>query len=138
MAFLAKKRAVVILTLAVSGVLARSADSDVSAYVPEQAPRTCVLAGKAQAFKAYCLSGDGAKSFAKIKAYFDKDYASLPFPAEPLTYGDPDPKNRDSDKADKWRAAQDVCGVISGVAEAGALIGNVTGEEKYFNKAKEF
>jgi len=65
-------------------------------------------------------------------------YLSFPFPDEPLTYGDPDPKNRDSDKADKWRNVQDVCGRVSGVAEAATLIWVVTGQEKYLTKAKEF
>ncbi len=97
-----------------------------------------VIAEKQQAFRTYCTSGEGAKAFAKIKADFDKDYLALPFPDEPLTYGDPEPKKRDSAKADKWRATQDTCGRVSGVAEAGALIWIVTGEDKYFLKAKEY
>jgi hypothetical protein len=108
------------------------------ASIPERAPRTMVLAAKQSAFREYCTSGEGARAFAKIKSDFDKDYLALPFPAEPLTYGDPDPKKRDSAKADKWRATQDICGRVSGVAEAGALIWLVTGQEKYLLKAKEF
>jgi hypothetical protein len=129
----------VVVVLAMSWWLAAAENTnDITAYVPKEAPRTTVLANKREAFRSYCLDGEGAKSFAKIRADFDKTYASLPFPAEPLTYGDPEPKRRDSEKADKWRAAQDVCGLVSGVAEAAALLGNVTGEEKYFNKAKQF
>lgn len=97
-----------------------------------------VIEGRQRDFRAYCTTGAGAKAFAKIKADFDKDYLSFPFPDEPVTYGDPDPKNRDSDKADKWRNVQDVCGRVSGVAEAATLIWTVTGDEKYLTKAKEF
>src|SRR5262245_42110343 len=111
---------------------------DVAAYVPQRAPRTTILAGNKEAFRDYCLKGDGAKAFAKIKADFDETYATTTFPPEPLTYGDPNPKARDSDKADKWRDAQDTCGLVSGVAEAATLIWNVTGDEKYLAKAKEF
>lgn len=112
--------------------------SAVTAHVPAAAPRTQILPARQQAFRVYCTSGDGQKGFAKIKADFDKDYLNFPFPAEPVTYGDPEPKVRDSDKADKWRAAQDVCGQVAGVAEAATLIWRVTGEEKYLAKAKEF
>lgn len=111
---------------------------DVTAPVPTQPPRTTILASRAQEFRAYCTTGEGAKPFAKIKADFDREYLQLPFPAEPVTYGDPEPKKRDSDKADKWRQAQDVCGRVSGVAEAATLLWLVTGEEKYLAKAKEF
>jgi len=112
--------------------------ADVAAHVPPRAPRTMVVEDRAKDFRAYCTKGEGAKAFAKIKADFDRDYLSYPFPDEPVTYGDPDPKNRDSDKADKWRNVQDVCGRVSGVAEAATLIWIVTGEEKYLTKAKEF
>ena len=97
-----------------------------------------VLAGRQSGFRAYCTTGAGAKAFAKIKADFDRDYLSFAFPGEPITYGDPEPQNRDSDKADKWRAVQDTCGRISGIAEAATIIWIVTDEERYFNKAKEF
>jgi acetyl esterase/lipase len=115
-----------------------SLQSPAAAPIPDRAPRTMVLSGKHEAFRAYCTDGEGAKAFAKIKADFDKDYLVLPFPDEPKTYGDPEPKKRDSAKADKWRATQDTCGRISAVAEAAALIWVVTKEEKYFAKAKEF
>jgi hypothetical protein len=109
-----------------------------AAIVPAAAPRTNVLAGRAEAFRAYCTTGEGAKAFTKLKADLDAKYLALPFPAEPVTYGDPAPSKRDSDKADKWRAVQDTCGVISAVAEAAALCWVVTGEEKYLAKAKDF
>jgi hypothetical protein len=111
---------------------------DVAAHVPLQPPRTMVIEGRQKDFRAYCTAGEGAKAFVKIKADFDKKYLAFPFPGEPVTYGDPDPKNRDSDKADRWRDVQDVCGRVSAVAEAATLIWIVTGDEKYLAKAKEF
>lgn len=102
------------------------------------APRTLILAGQSKAFRAYCTTGEGAKAFAKIKADLDQTWLALPFPDEPLTYGDPAPSKRDSDTADKWRTVQDTCGVVSGVAEAATLCWLVTGEEKYFAKARDF
>ncbi len=115
-----------------------SGASEFDSIVPVAAPRTNILAGRADAFRAYCTTGEGAPAFAKLKADLDRDYLALPFPAEPVTYGDPAPAKRDSDKADKWRAVQDTCGVISAVAEASTLCWIVTGEEKYFAKAKDF
>ncbi|MBI5770438.1 MAG: heparinase II/III family protein [Verrucomicrobia bacterium] len=106
--------------------------------VPAKAPRTLVLAGRLDAFRAYCTTGAGAKPFAKIRADLDAKYLALSFPAEPITYGDPSPSKRDSDKADKWRAVQDQCGIVTGIAEAATLCWLVTGEEKYLTKAKEF
>ena len=107
-------------------------------WVPAAAPRTNILAGRTAAFRAYCTTGEGARAFAKIKSDFDARYLTLPFPAEPVTYGDPSPSKRTSDMADKWRDVQDVCGVVSGVAEAATLCWLVTGDEKYFEKAKAF
>ncbi len=126
-----------LFALALSGVVAFAA-GDAASIVPAAAPRTNILAGRADAFRAYCTTGEGAKAFAKLKADLDAKYPALPFPAEPVTYGDPSPAKRDSDKADKWRAVQDTCGIISGVAEAATLCWLVTGEEKYFAKAKDF
>src|SRR5204862_7228995 len=65
-------------------------------------------------------------------------YLALPLPTEPITYGDPSPSKPDSDKADKWRAVQDQCGIITGVAEAATLCWLVTGEDRYLQKAKAF
>jgi hypothetical protein len=106
--------------------------------VPAASPRTMVVAGRHDAFRAYCTTGEGAEAFARIRADLDREYLAMPFPAEPVTYGDPAPSRRDSDKADRWREVQDICGRISGVAEAAALCWIVTGEEKYLSKAKEF
>jgi acetyl esterase/lipase len=106
--------------------------------VPPKPPRTMVVNGRQKEFRAYCTTGDGAKAFAKIKADFDREYLAFSFPDEPVTYGDPDPKERDSDKADKWRNVQDICGRVSGIAEAATIIWIATGEQKYFAKAKEF
>jgi hypothetical protein len=117
--------------------LTACAAPDPAGVVPASAPRTNVLAGRADAFRAYCTTGEGAKAFALIKRDYDRDYATYIVPAEPITYGDPSPSKRDSAKADKWRAVQDLCGRASGVAEAAALCWLVTGEEKYFAKARE-
>ena len=125
-------------SLAVCVSLMAQQSADVAAHVPPHPPRTMVIEGRQKDFRAYCTTGEGAKAFAKTKADFDKDYLAFPFPDEPVTYGDPDPKNRDSDKADKWRDVQDICGRVSGVAEAATLIWIVTGDEKYLTKAKEF
>lgn len=107
-------------------------------YVPVHAPRTLVRAGRSEAFRAYCTTGAGAAAFARIKEDFDRDYLALPFPDEPVTYGDPSPSARDSVKADRWREVQDVTGRVGGVAEAATLCWVVTGEEKYLAKAREF
>ncbi len=113
------------------------AAADPTSVVPKVAPRTNVLAGRAEAFRAYCTTGEGAKAFALIKRDLDRDYMKMVMSAEPITYGDPSPSKRDSDKADKWRDVQDICGRITGVAEAATLCWLVTGEEKYFAKARE-
>jgi len=76
--------------------------------------------------------------FAAIKADFDRVYLDLPFPPEPETYGDPDPRKRTSEKVDLWRAAQDTCGRVTKVAEAATLIWRVTGEEDYLQKARTY
>ena len=128
------KRILLFLLLPSLGFSAAEFDS----LVPATAPRTIVLAGRADAFRAYCTTGEGAKAFAKLKADLDRDYLALPFPAEPVTYGDPSPSKRDSDMADQWRAVQDTCGLISAVAEAATLCWLVTGEEIYLAKAKDF
>jgi hypothetical protein len=114
------------------------AATDPAAVVPRTGPRTMVLAGQRDAFRAYCTSGDGARAFARIRADLDRDYLTAPFPAEPVTYGDPSPSKRTSDMADSWRAQQDTTGRISGIAEAATLCWLVTGEEKYLAKAREF
>lgn len=109
-----------------------------AAPIPPQAPRTLVLAGQEAAFRAYVTQGEGAAAFARIKADFDRDWIDYPFPDEPLTYGDPSPARRGQAAADQWRAAQDVCGRVAGIAEAAALLWRVTGEERYLAKAKAF
>jgi hypothetical protein len=113
------------------------AAADPASVVPAEAPRTWVLAGQREAFRQYCTTGEGAKAFAKIRADLDREYLNAPLPPEPVTYGDPSPSKRTSDKADIWRAQQDVTGRISGIAEAATLCWIVTGEEKYFAKARD-
>ncbi|WP_221029088.1 heparinase II/III domain-containing protein [Actomonas aquatica] len=117
---------------------AARAAADPASIVPAHGPRTLVVAGQHDAFRAYCTTGEGAAAFAAIKADLDRDYMDFPHPAEPVTYGDPEPSKRDSLKADKWRDVQDVAGRISGIAEAATLCWIVTGEERYLSKAKEF
>jgi hypothetical protein len=102
-----------------------------------QAPRTMILAGRADAFRAYCTTGEGAKAFTRIRADFDREYTTYTVPPEPVTYGDPSPSKRTSDMADLWRSQQDLCGRVTGVAEAATLCWIVTGDEKYFAKARE-
>ena len=115
-----------------------SAAVDPASVVPLTGPRTLVPAGQHNAFRAYCTTGDGARAFAKIRADLDRDFLAAPFPAEPVTYGDPSPSKRTSDMADIWRSQQDTTGRISGIAEAATLCWIVTGEEKYFAKARDF
>ncbi|MES2697951.1 MAG: heparinase II/III family protein [Verrucomicrobiota bacterium] len=110
---------------------------DPASVVPATAPRTLVLADRLEAFRAYCTTGEGAKPFAKIRADFDKHFANYVTPPEPVTYGDPSPSKRTSDMADLWRAQHDVTGRVTGVAEAAVLLWRVTGQEKYFAKARE-
>src|SRR3954470_55877 len=116
--------------------LARAA-TDPASVVPATSPRTLILAGQRDAFRTYCTTGDGAKAFAKIRADLDRAFLPAPFPAEPVTYGDPSPSKRTSDMADTWRQQQDTTGRVSGIAEAATLCWLVTGDEKYFAKARE-
>lgn len=109
-----------------------------ASVVPPQGPRTLIPAGRLEAFRAYCLTGPGVASFTRIRADLDREYLDYPFPEEPVTYGDPSPSKRSSAMADIWRAQQDICGRISGIAEAATLCWLVTGDEKYFEKAKDF
>lgn len=122
--------------LLVSLVSLRAA-TDPAAIVPAQAPRSLVLADRREAFRTYCTTGEGAKAFAKIKADLDRDYLKRSLPADPVTYGDPSPSQRTSDKADRWREQQDATGLVSGIAEAATLCWIVTGDEKYVAKARE-
>ncbi len=113
------------------------AATDPAAVVPPRAPRTLVLADNIAAFRTYCTTGEGAKPFAKIRADYDRHFANFTVPPEPVTYGDPSPSKRSSDMADLWRGQQDVTGRITGVAEAATLLWLVTGEDRYFAKARE-
>lgn len=131
-----RPRLLCLLAVILPATLLRAADNPAS-VVPSAAPRTLVLAGQRDAFRAYCTTGEGAKAFAKIRADLDRDFLNAPLPSEPVTYGDPSPSKRTSDKADLWRGQQDTTGRLSGIAEAATLCWLVTGEEKYFAKARE-
>lgn len=126
------------LLLALAAIPFAFAATDPATVVPAAAPRTLILAGAHDAFRAYCTTGEGAKAFARIRADLDRDHLARPFPAEPVTYGDPSPSKRTSAMADTWRAQQDTTGRIAGIAEAATLCWLVTGEEKYFQKAREY
>lgn len=128
---------VAVAALAVAGCSATVAE-DSTAHVPGHGPRTMILAGQRDAFRAFCTTGAGAEAWAKIKHDLDTIYMDSPHPDEPVTYGDPEPSKRDSAKADKWRAVQDLTGRISGLAEAATFAWIITGEERYLAKAKEF
>jgi hypothetical protein len=127
-----------LLVFFVASPPAALAAADPAAHVPAAAPRTLVLAGRHDAFRAYCTTGDGAKAFARIRADLDREWLAWPFPAEPATYGDPSPSRRTAALADAWRAQQDTTGRLAGVAEAAALCWLVTGEERYFARARAF
>lgn len=130
-------RAVVLLAVAGTGPAATPAAPAAVTLVPAVAPRTLVLAAQREAFRAYCTNGDGTAAFARIRADLDRSYLTSQLPAEPVTYGDPSPGKRTSAMADLWRAQQDTTGRLSGIAEAAALCWIVTGEEKYFARARE-
>src|SRR4026208_878846 len=106
--------------LAATGSVSLRAATDPVSVVPINAPRTLVLASQRDAFRTYCTSGEGARAFARIRADLDRSFLNSPLPAEPVTYGDPSPSKRTSDKADLWRAQQDVPGRLAGIAGAAA------------------
>ena len=114
------------------------AGSDPFRHVPEAAPRTWVLSGQEEAFRAFSLDGPGKPYFTRLRSDFDRHWMDWPFPDEPETYGDPDPRKRTSAMVDQWRGMQDLTGRVTGVAEAATLLWIVTGEEKYLSRAKEF
>lgn len=101
-----------------------------------QGPRTLVPAGRLPEFREYCTRGDGAPAFSKIRADLDRDWMDWSLPEDPLTYGDPSPERRDSNKVDRWRDVQDTCGRAAGVAEAAMLCWLVTADERYLAKAR--
>ena len=125
------------LVFVAASLLGAALAAEPDRFVPASAPRTWVRAGQEELFRSYCTTGDGAKAFARIKADLDRDYLQAALPAEPVTYGDPSPSKRTSEKADAWRAQQDTTGRLSAVAEAAALCWLVTGEERYFAKARD-
>ncbi|WP_309399037.1 heparinase II/III domain-containing protein [Cerasicoccus maritimus] len=106
--------------------------------VPAEAPRTWILANQQSAFREYCTSGEGQPFYARIKEGFDEKYLNLPFPAEPESFGDSDPRKRTSAKIDSWRQAQDTCNVVAGIASTATIIWRVNGEQCYLDKAREF
>lgn len=132
MDFLTSIQRILILTCSLGSLLLNGQT------LPDKAPRTWVLSGQEATFKEFCLTGGGANTYARIKADFDAYWLDFPFPDEPQMYGDPDPRKRTSAKADLWRAAQDTCGRVASVAATSALLWRVTGEDKYFEKSREF
>lgn len=106
--------------------------------IPAEAPRTWILEGQLERFREFSRAGAGEAYFNRIREGFDEVWMNWPFPEEPQTFGDPDPDKRTSDMVDLWRGMQDLTGKVSGVAEAATLLWQVTGEDGYLEKAKEF
>mgnify|MGYP006279901063 CR=1 FL=1 len=107
-------------------------------HVPAEAPRVWVPSGQKEAFVAFSRSGGGKAYYERLRADFDKHWLDWALPAEPSSYGDPDPEKRTSEMVDKWRAMQDLGGRIGTVAETATLLWLVSGEDKYLEKAKAF
>lgn len=107
-------------------------------YIPASAPRTWRQADELGRFRDFCLTGEGAATFLRIREDFDRDWLKADIPSEPPMYGDADPRTRTSDQVDAWRFAQDVTNQIATVAEAATLIWEVTGEERYRDLAIEW
>jgi hypothetical protein len=125
-------------SLAFAAVILLPTAAVIHAQVPETAPRTWVVDGGQERFREFALKGEGASSFALIKADFDRIWMNYEFPEQPTTYGDPDPRKRTPEKVVLWRDAQDVSNRVATVAEAATLIWLATGEEVYLEKAREF
>ncbi|GHB97824.1 heparinase II/III domain-containing protein [Cerasicoccus arenae] len=106
--------------------------------IPTTAPRTWILANQQAAFSEYCTTGEGTDFYTRIKEGFDEKYLSFPFPDEPKSFGDSDPKARTSAKIDAWRKAQDTCNEVAGIASTATIIWRVNGEQTYLDKAREF
>jgi hypothetical protein len=123
-----------VLTISLSG---QTGLSDSWAHVPESAPRTWVPAGEEDAFRHYSLQGEGRATFDRIREGFDAKWAGWTVPAEPESYGDPDPRKRTSEMVDLWRGMQDLTGRLTGVAEAATLLWKVTGDDRYFEQARD-
>ncbi|WP_309380435.1 heparinase II/III domain-containing protein [Cerasicoccus frondis] len=106
--------------------------------IPAEPPRTWILTDQQSAFRDYCTTGEGQAFYARIKQGFDGKYLAMPFPAEPESFGDSDPKKRTSAKIDAWREAQDTSNVVAGIASTATIIWRVNGEQAYLDKAREF
>src|SRR5690242_9504989 len=79
--FQATLRGGVLVWLLVAAWVARAvAAADPASVVPATAPRTWVLAGQREAFRAYCTTGEGAKAFAKIRTDLDRSFLGEPLP----------------------------------------------------------
>jgi hypothetical protein len=128
----------IVTSLVCTLLLAVTAIAAEPSTIPSNAPRTFILADERDAFREFCLSGPAKEFYSQLKTEFDSNWMSVPPPAEPEEFGDPDPKKRKGDKVDKWRAAQGVCNQLAGTAEAATIFWLVTGEPKYLEKAKEF
>lgn len=134
------KQLLSLITLAgceLSAQAAGMAGTDPFEFIPEEAPRTWILAGRQEAFDAFNASGNGKVYLELIRHDLDTYWMDWSFPDEPETYGDPDPSKRTAEQVDKWRGMQDLTGQLTGVAEAATLLWRVTGEERYLDKAKE-
>lgn len=122
-----------LIYLFLASLLATSAMAD----VPARGPRTWVPRGQLEPFRQFAREGDGRVYFDRLKADFDAHWRDFEVPAQPDTYGDPDPRKRTPDKVILWRQAQDVCNRIATVAEAATLLWLVTEDETYLREAKQ-
>ncbi|WOO41216.1 heparinase II/III domain-containing protein [Rubellicoccus peritrichatus] len=106
--------------------------------IPDTPPRTWILKDQQNAFRDYCTIGEGKAFFQNIKKGFDEKYLETPFPEEPESFGDSDPRKRTSAKTDAWRKAQDTSNLVAGIASTATIIWRVTGEEVYLKKSRDF
>jgi hypothetical protein len=102
------------------------------------APRTWIAPGGHANFRTFCLAGEGAATFRRIREDFDRDWLHAQPPGEPPTYGDASPETRTSEQVDAWRHAQDACNRLATVAEAATLIWLATGEPQYLDAARRW
>ncbi|EIP98215.1 Heparinase II/III-like protein [Opitutaceae bacterium TAV1] len=126
-----------LLFLLLFGESARSTPlASVSASVLPPSPRTFVTSAQRDAFRSWCTTGDGAASFAAMRAEFDATLLNLPLPPEPQPYGKPYPQAKTNEAVRAWRAAQIDASRITSTAEAATLIWLVTGSAPHLEKAK--
>ncbi|AHF90636.1 heparinase [Opitutaceae bacterium TAV5] len=124
--------ALLVLAPALSGA-ARENSAD---WTAPSSPRLYVTAARRDAFKTWCATGEGAASFARLRAEFDAAWLSAPLPAEPQPYGTPFPANKDPRAVQAWRAAQRDASLLTGAGEAAVVLWLATDEPRYLALAR--